>query len=370
MSDVKSLTCPNGSESTQNGLYCKAGDVITSPAEYAGEHAATCGSNQSSAKGVPGFLIDGKQMKCIREGLAAKGISLPEEYFYFDAMSNIEGYTCYNTTNVATNIGIVEKGMDVVEECVGDKEKAEAFKKFVDLHTPPDVHGTSDWIKLGALFGVIAPLMGIVLQHFYHKWFGPKGPPSDGDGDGGSGSREIEVAPSYGGPREVVTFGDSATFATLAAGAALLLKLASTVGTQLAQFAPSTLAASGASAGGAGGGMAFSALEGTAAVSAGGAGASAGTGAAAAGAGAGTFGAGAFGVAAVVGVLLGAGVYASGLGELIGTTQLGEYIGDQWYEALNGPDYSAPRSRPAGRSKNQAVEECVEEDGYLDQWCD
>ena len=224
---------------------------------------------------------------------------------------------------------------------------------------------------LGLLFGVVAPTSGLVLQHFYQKWFGPKGPPSGGEGGGGS---KTEVVTEHSA-REAVKLGETAKFAMLTAGAALLLKLASTAGSLLAQLATPALATSGASAGGAGGGMAFSALEGTAAVSAGGAGggtataagASAGTGAAAAGAG--TFGAGAVGVAAVVGVLLGAGVYASGLGELIGTTQLGEYIGGQWYEALNGPDYSAPRSRPAAKQQSQNVE-CVEEDGYIDQWCD
>jgi hypothetical protein len=178
MSDqIKSLTCPTGSVPAQNGLYCKAGEVITSPGEYSGEHVATCGSNSSSAKGVPGFAIDGKQMECIRDGLAAKGVSLPKEYFYFDELSNIEGYTCYNTANVATNVAIVNDGMDVVKDCVKDEAKAEAFKEFVDLHTPPSSHGMGDWAMLGLLFGVVAPASGLVLQHFYQKWFGPKGPP-------------------------------------------------------------------------------------------------------------------------------------------------------------------------------------------------
>lgn len=178
MSDqIKSSTCPTGSEPTQSGLYCKAGDVITSPEEYAGELVITCGSDQSSARGVPGFTIDGGEMKCIREGFAKKGISLPKEYFYFDSLSNIEGYTCLNTVNTATSISIVENGMDVVKDCVKDEAKAEAFKKFAKLHTPPDSHGTGDWAALFALFCVGAPIMGIVFQHLYQKLFGPKGPP-------------------------------------------------------------------------------------------------------------------------------------------------------------------------------------------------
>lgn len=178
MSDVKSIKCPQGSELTQNDFYCMVGDEIAYPEEYAGEHATTCGSNASAARGVPGFVIDGKQMKCIREGFAAKGIALPKEYFYFDSLSNIEGYACYNTANVVTNIQIVESGMDVVKDCVKDDAKAEAFRKFVDLHTPPESHGTGDWAALFGLFCIGAPVMGILFQHLYQKFFGPKGPPS------------------------------------------------------------------------------------------------------------------------------------------------------------------------------------------------
>jgi len=203
MSDVKSLNCPQGSQSTQNGLYCTAGTEIVHPQKYAGERAGSCGSGASSAKGVLGFVIDGGQMECIRDGLAAKGISLPKDYFYFDELSNIEGYTCYNTTNVATNIAIVESGMDVVEDCVGDKEKAEAFKKFVDLHTPPETHGMGDWFGLVAVFGLAAPALHMVLQHFYNKFLnGHRGPPTPPTQPGGSAPSARPAPSSSGEPMQ------------------------------------------------------------------------------------------------------------------------------------------------------------------------
>ena len=250
MSDgIKSLTCPEGSKSTQNDLYCKAGDVITSPTEYADEHVGTCGSNQSSAKGVPGFTVDAGEMKCIRDGLAAKGISLPKEYFYFDELSNIEGYTCLNTSNAAVNVDIVANGGDVVKGCVKDKDKAEAFMKFVDLHTPPDTHGMKDWALLALLFGLVAPASGLVLQHFYQKWFGgPKGPPSAPPTQPGGSAPKVSPAPESSSkpaqfsipppsPETVHAVRNVGIGAMVLTGLAAAAKVAAGVGTVLANGA-------------------------------------------------------------------------------------------------------------------------------------
>jgi hypothetical protein len=219
---IKSSTCPDGSTPTQNDFYCKVGDVITYPEEYAGEHTATCGSEQSSARSIPLFKLDAGEMSCIRErfkNLMGEeiGIALPKEYFYFDSLSNIEGYVCLNTTNVVRNVVVVEEGKKVVKECLEESGngnvnlRAERFFDFVGWHTPPETHGWKDWVMLGGLFGVIAPASGIALQHLYQKWLnGPKGPPPP-TGPGGSG-RSLISPPQYCGPRDVVKFPDAEEF--------------------------------------------------------------------------------------------------------------------------------------------------------------
>jgi hypothetical protein len=257
---IKSLTCPEGSTPTTNKLYCKAGDIITSPEEYAGEHVGTCGSTQSSAKGVTGFKVDAGEMACIREGFKNLwgedlGVSLPKEYFYYDSLSNIEGSTCMNTVQVTSNVAVVKDGIDVVKECLEESGngnvdvRVESFKKFVDLHTPPETHGMKDWLMLAGLFGLLCPLSGILTQHFYQKWFGgPKGPPPAPPATPGGSAPKVSPAPESSSkpaqfsvpppsPETVHAVRNVGIGAMVLTGLAAAAKVAAGVGTVLANGA-------------------------------------------------------------------------------------------------------------------------------------